>query len=98
MSTSFPSRAIPEMDWNTEDKIQAFTTFKKRMEMYLTVTKVDPEIQWNHIVLLMGEEGLRRWEVMDMSEVERKDPKKVHKDFRLWLTSYPSNKFHGWIG
>ena len=85
MSTSFPSRAIPEMNWNAEDKIQAFTTFKKRMEMYLTVTKVDPEIQWNHIVLLMGEEGLRRWEVIDMSEVERKDPKKVWSAFEKSL-------------
>eukprot|EP00931_Biecheleriopsis_adriatica_P059471 TRINITY_DN3558_c0_g2_i1.p1 TRINITY_DN3558_c0_g2~~TRINITY_DN3558_c0_g2_i1.p1 ORF type:complete len:4446 (+),score=1220.06 TRINITY_DN3558_c0_g2_i1:273-13340(+) len=25
--------------------------------------------------------------------LDEKDPKKVHKDFRLWLTSYPSNKF-----
>jgi len=25
--------------------------------------------------------------------LDERDPKKVHKDFRLWLTSYPSNKF-----
>jgi len=25
--------------------------------------------------------------------LDERDPKKIHKDFRLWLTSYPSNKF-----
>ena len=24
--------------------------------------------------------------------LDEKDPKKVNRDFRLWLTSYPSNK------
>merc|ERR1719327_509961 len=25
--------------------------------------------------------------------LEEQDPKKIHRDCRLWLTSYPSNKF-----
>ena len=69
------------MDWQSEDKVTTFTTFRTRMKMYLTVTKVAQDLQWNHIVLLMGEEGLRRWEMFNMSEADRKDPEKVWKAF-----------------
>ena len=95
MATSIPSRAIPEMDWDSEDKVQSFQNYKRRMQMYLAVTKVDAAMQWNHIVLLMGDEGLRRWDAINMDDEDKKDPAKVWTKFEDSLEKTKS--FWGYI-
>ncbi len=73
------------MDWAAEDQVAEFTWFRQRMEMYLTVSNVPDEKQFHHIVLLMGDEGLRRWNNLTLSDNEKKDPKEVWKAFEASL-------------
>ena len=81
MAHGIPTSHIPQMDWGAADRVAEFESFKARMQMYLAVTKVQDELQWNHIVLMMGEEGLHRWKALSVSEESRKTPKNVWDAF-----------------
>ena len=73
------------MDWGAEDRVAEFEMFKERMQMYLAVAKVDEKLQYNHIVLFMGEEGTRRWKALGLSQADRESPKKVWDAFEASL-------------
>ena len=47
------------MDWSASDPANAFKLFKQRMEMYFRLRKVDDDLKVDHILLALGEEGLR---------------------------------------
>ena len=43
---------------------------------------MDKELQYTKIVLMLGDEGLSRWNKLKMSAADKKDPDKVFQAFR----------------
>ena len=49
----------PRMDWSSTDLSTALKMFKQRCTLYFAVKGVIVEKQVNHILLFVGEEGLK---------------------------------------
>ena len=73
---------LPTFNWKSNDQIRAWEIFKAKAKLWLDGEKVDKELQYTKIVLMLGDEGLSRWTQFNMSEADRKDPDKVFKKFR----------------
>ncbi len=96
MATSeLPSHITPQMDWDSEDKAHAFADFKERMQMYLNCREIADDRQYNYIVLYLGEEGMKRWKTMSLSDADQKEPKKVWEAFEKTLET--SQSFWGYV-
>ena len=64
------------------DQFGSFDTFQAKAEVWLAGKGVDPTIQYNKIVLMLDDLGLKKWKKFKLSEEGRKDPVKVFKKFR----------------
>ena len=73
---------LPTFNWKSNDQIRAWEIFKAKAKLWLDGEKVDKELQYTKIVLMLGDEGLSRWTQFNMTEADKKDPEKVFTRFR----------------
>ena len=57
MSTTL---APPTFNWKATDQIHTWETFQAKAELWLAGERVDPELQYTKIVLMLGDEGFSR--------------------------------------
>ena len=73
------------MDWSVPNPADAFKLFKQRIELYFKAKRIAIEDQVVHILLQVGDEGLRRYNSWTMSEEDKIDPKKIFAAFEEQL-------------
>ena len=62
------------MNWDRENVADSFKIFKQRLELYFATKKVHKDDQVAHILLQIGEKGLRMYNAMTLTDTEKKDP------------------------
>ena len=72
----------PTHDWYPPDQFGTFDAFHTKTELWLVGEGVDPILQYNKIVLMLGDIGLKKWKKFNMPEEDRKDQVKAFKRFR----------------
>ena len=84
---------LPHMDWNTEDKIAAWTFFKQRLQQYFMIAHTPKEDRVTHILFFGGKEASERWKALkdQLKEEDQKDPDTV---FKLFANSFEKNSSH----
>ena len=70
MSAKLP---LPIFNWKSKDQIREWETFKAKAKLYLAGEKIETELQYTHIVLMLGDEGLSRWTQFNLSEDDCKN-------------------------
>ena len=78
MSANLP---LPTFNWKSKDQIREWETFKAKAKLYLIGEKIETELQYTHIVLMLGDEGLSRWTQFNLSEDDCKIPETVFNKF-----------------
>ena len=73
------------MDWSVPNPADTFKLFKQRIELYFKAKRIGIEDQVVHILLQVGDEGLRRYNSWTMSEEDSIDPKKIFPAFEEQL-------------
>ena len=72
----------PKMCWEKTNLVETFRLFRQQCELYLKVRRI-PEKEWiDHILLLVGAEGLKRynsWTFED--EADKREPKIIRQKF-----------------
>lgn len=85
------SENTPRMDWMSNNPAESFQLFKQRLKLYFQVKSIKNEDQVPYILLLVGDEGLRRYNAWTLSEAEKKDPNVIFSKFEEQLE--PSENF-----
>ncbi|KAK7108980.1 hypothetical protein V1264_013102 [Littorina saxatilis] len=81
----------PKMDWTTDNPAESFKLFSQRIELYFKAKKVPTAEQTTHILLQVGEEGLRRYNSWTLTDDDEQTPAAILKRFREQLE--PSENF-----
>ena len=68
------TKQIPDKNWDSDNVPESFKMFKQRLELFFLTKKVKKEDQVPHILLQIGERGLRMYNAMTLTEEQRKDP------------------------
>ena len=76
---------VPRMDWSVPTLAETFKLFKQRIELYFLAKHIEIADQVVHILLQVGDEGLRRYNSWTMSEEDKIDPKKIFAAFEEQL-------------
>ena len=72
----------PVMYWDSENLVDSFRFFKQRCKLYFSVKNIPTEKQVDHILLLAGEEGLRRYNAWTFeNDSDRADPEIIWRKF-----------------
>ena len=83
----------PVMYWDSENLVDSFRFFKQRCKLYFSVKNIPTEKQVDHILLLAGEEGLRRYNAWTFeNDSDRADPEIIWRKFEERLE--PQVNFH----
>ena len=72
----------PTFNWKCSDPLRSWDQFQTKAELWLAGEKIDKEIQYTKIVLMLGDEGLSRWTKFKLSDDDKKKPTEVFKAFR----------------
>ena len=81
------------MYWDSENLVDSFRFFKQRCKQYFFVKNIPIEEQVDHILLLAGEEGLRRYNAWTFeNDSDRADPEIIWCKFEERLE--PQVNFH----
>ena len=73
------------MYWSVPNPADTFKLFKQRIELYFKSKRIAIEDQVVHILLQVGDEGLRRYNSWTMSEEDKIVPKKISATFEEQL-------------
>ena len=79
MATALP---CPTFNWKCCNPLCSWDQFQTKAELWLAGQKIDKEIQYTKIVLMLGDEGLSRWTKFKLSDDDKKKPTEVFKAFR----------------
>ena len=72
----------PVMYWESENLANSFKFFKQRCKLYFSFKNIPAEKQVDHILLLAGEEGLRRYNASTFeNDSDRADPEIIWRKF-----------------
>ena len=52
---------MPKLDWEASNLAESFKLFKQRCELYFRIKKITGDNAVAHILLAVGEEGLKRY-------------------------------------
>ncbi|KAG1670042.1 hypothetical protein GQR58_017161 [Nymphon striatum] len=72
---------LPRMNWDAPQLAPAFKMFKQRCELYFKIKNITGEMAVTHILLAIGEEGLRRYNTWSLSEEDKKSPEIIWQMF-----------------
>ena len=72
----------PTFDWKSSDQLRSFDIFQAKAELWLAGEKVEKELQYTKIVLMLGDEGLSRWSKFKLSDDDKKKPDTVFQKFK----------------
>ena len=61
----------PRIDWSTDSHAKSFQLFSQRLQLYFTAKKIPEAEQTAHILLQVGEEGLRHFNSWALSEEQQ---------------------------
>ena len=62
---SVPREKYPEMNWRAADKVAAWKTFKRRMNVIFVADQIPEERQWALILVAGGDEAYNRWDTLE---------------------------------
>ena len=68
-------------DWASPNISKSFEVFRQQCDLYVNVKGTKKEKQVSHILLSLGEKGLRMYNSWSMPEDDKKDPSKVWDKF-----------------
>ena len=72
---------VPRMDWSVNNQADTFKLFKQRIELYFKAKIIEPEDHVVHILLQVGDDGLRRYNSWTLTYDERKNPGTIFEKF-----------------
>ena len=72
------------MDWSTDNHVESFKIFSQRLQLYFTTKKIREAEHTTHILLQVGEEGLRRFNSWAMPKAQQ-TPAAILNRFREQL-------------
>lgn len=75
----------PRMDWTSDNLAESFKLFEQRLQLFFKVKKIQVVDQPSHILLQVGEEGLRRFNSWTLTADEQADPAVILQRFREQL-------------
>ena len=73
---------MPKLDWGQADLSNAFKLFRQRCELYFTIKDIKDDLAVSHILLAVGEEGLKRYNTWDLKDDEKKKPEVIWEKFQ----------------
>ena len=73
---------IPTFNWKSSDQIREWDSFEAKAKLWLAGEKVEKELQYTQIVLMLGDESLSRWNKFKLTDEQMKQPVNVFKVFR----------------
>lgn len=95
------AKNLPLFDWSSSNLTEAFKLFRQQCELMFDVKDVQKQKQVSHILLLAGQEGLKRYNSWGLTGEDATDPDVLWKKFeeqldpvenfriaRLWLQKY----------
>ena len=82
---SVPREKYPEMNWRAADKVAAWKTFKRRMNVIFMADQIPEERQWALILVAGGDEAYNPWDTLE-DTVE--DCKKVDQVWNAFKKSF----------
>ena len=72
---------IPTFNWKSSDQIREWDIFEAKAKLWLAGEKVEKELQYTQIVLMLGDKGLSRWTKFKLTDKQMKQPVNVFKVF-----------------
>lgn len=78
--------SAPVMDWSCTNQLDSYKLFEQRIKLFFTARRItDPEHKVANILLQLGEEGLKRYNALTLTEQEQKEPDTILKKIREQL-------------
>ena len=78
---SVPREKYPEMNWRAADKVAAWKTFKRHMNVIFMADQIPEERQWALILVAGGDEAYNRWDTLEDTMEDRKKVDQVWNAF-----------------
>ena len=76
-----PWEKYPEMDWRAADKVVAWKQFKRWMNVIFVADQVQKDGQYALILVAGGDEAYNRWDTLEDTVADIKEPEQVWDAF-----------------
>ena len=77
-----PREKYPEMNWRAADKVVAWKTFKRHMNVIFVADQIPEERQWALILVAGGDEAYNHWDTLEETVKDRKKVEQVWNAFK----------------
>ena len=79
--SSVPREKYPEMNWRAADKVAAWKTFKRHMNVIFMADQIPEERQWALILVTGGDKAYNCWDTLEDTVEDRKKVDQVWNAF-----------------